>query len=724
MSAAKDKHVSEAIRYELDDEGIVTLTMDMPGQGANTMNPAFRAALQASVERLEAQGEALRGVVLTSGKKTFFAGGDLNSLLAAKPEDAAMMFERAQGMKALLRRLEQLPVPVVAAINGTALGGGFELCLACHARFVLDDKSIALGLPEATLGLLPGAGGVVRLVRMLGVEAAMPLIVDGPSFAAARALVLKLVDGLAADAADLLRQARSWIAANPQPQQPWDRKGFRVPGATANAVAPLPFLRSAPVLLMKKHRGLYPAPEAAMSAVVECAAVDFETASRIESRYLVHLATHPVSKNLITTFFFQMNEIKNGKGRPEGVPPATVQRLGVLGAGMMGAGIAQAAAQRGIPVVMKDVSLEAAQKGKARIEKTLAKAVEKGKLTPEKMAQALALVTPAGDAVALQGCDLIIESVFEKRDVKAQATQEAELQLAPGGFIGSNTSTLPITGLAQAVKQPADFIGIHFFSPVDRMPLVEIIKGRDTSPTTLARAVDFVQQLRKTPIVVNDSRGFFTSRVFGTFTKEGAAMLGEGLEAARIENAAIAVGMPVGPLAVMDETSMALTWSVRQQTIADLTAEGQPIPQHAGWDVIRTMAVDLKRPGRAGGGGYYDYPEGAPKQLWPGLAQQFPARDGAAVPDTDLRDRLLYIQSLEAIRCLEEGVIEAARDANIGSILGIGFPRWTGGTLQYVNSVGLKVFAERAAELAARYGERFAPPRLLLDMAERGERFV
>ncbi|MFT3820888.1 MAG: 3-hydroxyacyl-CoA dehydrogenase NAD-binding domain-containing protein [Rubrivivax sp.] len=719
--------MTDAIRYERDEQCIVTLTIDMPGQSANTMNPAFRAALAATVDRLaaelDADREAIAGIILTSAKKTFFAGGDLNNLLAARPEDAAMLFERAQGMKALLRRLETLGPPVVAALNGTALGGGFEIALACHARFAIDDAALMLGLPEASLGLLPGGGGVVRLVRLLGVEAAMPLIVEGPTFNPQRALELKLIDGLAPDLNGLLAQARAWIAAHPQPQQPWDRKGFRLPGATSNAVAPLAWLRSAPLALMSKHRGLYPAPEAAMSAVVECAAVDFDTASCIESRYLVHLVTHPVAKNLITTFFFQMNEIKNGKGRPEGQPPSTVQRLGVLGAGMMGAGIALAAAQRGLPVVLKDVSAEAAQKGRARIEAALARLVDKGRLDAARMARTLELIQPTGDAADLRGCDLIIESVFEKRDVKAQATAEAEALLAPGGFIGSNTSTLPITGLAAAVAQPERFIGIHFFSPVDRMPLVEIIKGRQTSAQTLARALDFVQQLKKTPIVVNDSRGFFTSRVFGTFTKEGAAMLAEGVAAARIENAAIAVGMPVGPLAVMDETSMALSWSVRQQTIADLTAEGQPVPQHPGWDVIRTMAVDLQRPGRAGGGGFYDYPPDGRKRLWLGLARHFNG-SGGDVPEADLRDRLLYIQAIESIRCMEEGVIEAARDANIGSVLGIGFPRWTGGTLQYVNHVGLQAFARRAAELAQRYGDRFEPPRLLLDRAERGERFV
>ncbi len=713
----------DAIRFDRDDEGIVTLTIDMPGQSANTMNPAFRAALEVAVERLVAERDRIKGVVLTSAKKTFFAGGDLNHLLAARREDAAAMFERASAMKRLLRRLETFGPPVVAAINGTALGGGFELCLACHARVVLDGPGVLLGLPEATLGLLPGAGGVVRLVRMLGVEAAMTLIVDGLTFAPARALELKLVDGLAPDLGALLAQARAWIAANPSARQPWDRKGFQLPGATAHAVAPLSVLRSAPLALMKKHRGLYPAPEAAMSAVVECAAVDFETASRIESRYLVHLATHPVSKNLITTFFFQMNEVKNGKGRPEGLPASSVRKLGVLGAGLMGCGIAQVAAARGIPVVLKDVSDEAATKGKARIDKLLTLGVDKGRLTPAQRERTLAAITPTGDAAALAGCDLIIESVFEKRDVKAAATREAQAFVADGGFLASNTSTLPISGLAEAVDRPEDFIGIHFFSPVDRMPLVEIIKGARTSAQTLARAHDFVMQLRKTPIVVNDSRGFYTSRVFGTYTREGAAMLGEGVEAARIENAAMAVGLPVGPLAVMDETSMALAWSVRQQTIADLTAEGRPIPQHPGWDVIRRMAVELGRPGRAGGGGFYDYPDGAPKRLWAGLVQQFP-HGAAQPPDADLRDRLLYIQALESVRCLEEGVIEAARDANIGSVLGIGFPRWTGGTLQFINSVGLPAFVARARELAARYGERFAPPARLVAMSAQNERFV
>jgi 3-hydroxyacyl-CoA dehydrogenase / enoyl-CoA hydratase / 3-hydroxybutyryl-CoA epimerase len=714
--------LNDTITYTIDEQGIVTLTMDQPGQSTNTMNPVFRLALEAAVSRLEAEKDRVRGVILTSGKKTFFAGGDLNSLLATRPEDSEMMFERSMGHKSLMRRLETLGPPIVAAVNGTALGGGFELTLACHARFVLDDRRIALGLPEATLGLMPGAGGIVRMVRMLGVEAAASLILEGIIFDPQRGVELKLCNGLAKDKEELLGLARAWIGANQAPKQAWDVKGFRVPGSNGASAASLTYLRQAPLALIRKHRGLYPAPETALAALVECANVDFDTASKIESRYLVHLATHPVAKNLITTFFFQMNEIKGGKGRPEGVTAFSARRVGVLGAGQMGAGIAQVAAQKGITVVLKDIDDEKAAQGKRRVEDSLRRSVEKGFLSAESAKDSLERVRSTGKASDLDGCDLIIETVSESRQIKALATREAEPFLAPGGVFGSNTSTLPISGLASACARPENFIGIHFFSPVDRMALVEIIKGAKTSPETLAHAYDFVQQLGKTPIVVNDSRGFFTSRVFGTFTKEGAAMLGEGVPAAMIENAAHAIGMPVGPLAVMDETSMGLMWSMRQQTIADLQAEGADVPQHPGWPVIEKMVVMLKRSGRAGGGGFYDYPAEGKKALWTGLAQQFP---GARQEPNyqDLRDRLLYIQAIESVRCMEEGVIESSRDANIGSVLGIGFPRWTGGTLQYINSVGLDAFVSRANELAGGYGQRFEPPALLVSMVQSGKRF-
>jgi 3-hydroxyacyl-CoA dehydrogenase/enoyl-CoA hydratase/3-hydroxybutyryl-CoA epimerase len=710
-----------AITYQTDDQGIVTLTIDMPGQATNTMTQVFREAYGAAVQRLEVERDQIAGVILTSGKSTFFAGGDLKSLLTAN--DAAAMFQRAETTKALMRRLEKLGKPVVAAINGTALGGGLELCLACHARFALDDEKIQLGLPETSLGLIPGAGGVARLTRLLGVQAATQLIVDGTLFNPRRALQMKLVNALAVDRDALLAQCREWILANPAAQQPWDQKGFRFPGACADAPADLTWLRTAPTLLLKKHRGLYPALEAAMSCAVEGAAVDFDTASRIESRYLANMAVHPVAKNLIRTFFFQMNEVKSGKSRPESVPPAQFKRVGILGVGLMGQGIAQVAAERGIVAVLKDMNLEKAEQGKAKVQQNLAKQVEKKRLTPEKMAAMLQAIVPAGDADGLKGCDLIIEAVFENREVKRKATQEAEPQLAAGGIFASNTSTLPISGLAEASARPENFIGLHFFSPVERMALVEIIKGKKTSAETLARAYDFVLQLGKTPIVVNDSRGFFTSRVFGTFTREGAAMLAEGVDPALIENAAIAAGLPVGPLAVMDETSMALAWSVREQTIKDLRAEGKPIPEHPAWAVIGKMVNELNRPGRAGGGGYYDYPQGGgKKQLWPGLAQHF-QRAAQPLPGEDIRDRFLFIQALESVRCLEEGVIEHPRDGNIGATLGIGYPRWTGGPLQFIDMMGAKAFARRASELASRYGERFAPPKRLAHMAETRQTF-
>ena len=713
----------QAIRYDKDAAGVVTLTIDMPGQSANTMNTVFREAYRAVVERIASELDSVSGVIITSAKKTFFAGGDLNSLLAVAPDEMQALYERSMAMKAVLRRLETLGRPVVAAINGAALGGGFELCLACHARFALDDGKILLGLPEVGLGLLPGGGGVVRLVRLLGLEAAMPLLVDGTTFSPARACELGLVDGVAADQEAMMTLGRQWIAANPAPTQAWDRKGWRLPGATATAPASLVFLRTAPVLLMKKTRGRYPAPLAIMSAAVEGAVVDFDSAMRIESRHFVGLATGPVAKNLITTFFFQMNEVKSGKGRPGGVPGANFTRIGLLGAGMMGSGIAQVSAAHGITTVLKDATAEQARKGKERVRSNLDKRVAKGAMGEAGREALLALIAPTADIADLAGCELIIEAVFENRELKAEVTREAEPMLVAGRIFASNTSTLPISGLADASARPANFIGLHFFSPVDRMPLVEVIKGRKTSPETLARALGYVRQIGKTPIVVNDARGFFTSRVFGTFTKEGAAMLAEGVPAALIENVAIGVAMPVGPLAVMDETSMALTLSVRRQTGIDLASEGKPLPSHPGWAVIERMAGEFRRPGRAAGGGFYDYPVDAPKQLWPGLAAEF-GKPGVELPIGDLQDRMLYAQAIESIRTMEEGVIDHARDGNIGSVLGIGFPRWTGGTLQFVNMIGARPFAERAAQLAGKYGPRFAPPKLLLDMAERNERFV
>ncbi len=712
----------DLIRYDRGDDGIVTLTLDNPGKSANMMNTAFRAALEQAVERLEAEREDIRGVIVTSAKKTFLAGGDLAAILALEPGDVAGSFQRAEHTKALLRRLELLGRPVAAAINGAALGGGMELCLACHARFCVNAKGVKLGLPETNLGLIPAAGGIVRLVRMIGLKAAVPLIVDGKIISPAQALDLGLLTEIVPDIDAALQKARDWIGSDPDLTKPWDRKGYRLPGSTEAYVADPTYLRTAPILLMKKSRGRYPAQEAAMRAAIEGASVDFDAASRIESRHFAAVATGPVAKNMITTLFFHMQDANSGKSRPEGVAPRHVSRLGVLGAGMMGGGIALAAAARGIDCVLKDVAAEAADKGKDRLRTMLDTQVARGRMTRDKVDAELARITPTGTAQDLEGCDLIIEAVFEDRALKANVTREAEPMLAEGGIFASNTSTLPISGLAEASNRPENYIGLHFFSPVDRMPLVEIIKGRETSAETLAGALDFVQQIGKTPIVVNDSRGFFTSRVFGTYTREGAQMVDDGLSAALIENVAADAGLPVGPLTVLDQVSLSLTNSARQQALRDAQAEGITLPPASGYDIVAKM-VALGRLGRAAGGGFYDYAEDGTKTLWPGLVTHFKA-GSLEIDIKDIEDRLLYIQAIEAIRIFEEGVVETVRDANVGSILGIGYPRWTGGVLQFVNMVGTADFAARANALADAYGERFRPPALLLEKAARNEAFV
>jgi 3-hydroxyacyl-CoA dehydrogenase/enoyl-CoA hydratase/3-hydroxybutyryl-CoA epimerase len=700
------------VRFEKDSGNVVTLTFDAPGAAVNTMTAQWQEAFEAAVARIVKEKDSIAGVILASAKKTFFAGAELKDVVALEPSEGPRIFGEVERMKRSFRALETLGRPVVAAVNGTALGGGFEIALAAHCRIVLDDARIQLGFPEVTLGLLPGAGGVTKLVRLLGLERAMPYLIEGKLMRPADAAELGLVQGLAADLEALSRMAREWIAAHPSPRQPWDEEGYRLPGGAPSNPRISQMLAIAPAMLAEKTRHLYPAPEAIMAAAAEGAYVDFDTAMRIESRYLAKLAVSPVTKNMITAFFFNLNAIRSGASRPKDVPKWKATKVGILGAGMMGSGIAWANASRGVPCVLKDVALEQAEKGKAYTEKLL----EKRKRSREP----LSLITPTATPKDLAGCDLIIEAVFEKRDLKAQVTREAEPMLAAGGIFASNTSTLPITGLATASEHPERFIGLHFFSPVDRMPLVEIIRGAKTSPETLARAYDYVLQIGKTPIVVNDSRGFYTSRTFGTFVQEGCAMLAEGIPAAVIENAGKLAGMPVGPLAVIDETSMSLSVHVMEQTIADLKAEGRPLPpEHPGQKVIERMVREFKRPGRAGGGGFYEYPKGGRKFLWPELARVF-GKPGAAYDFEELKERLLYRQSIETARCLEEGVLTTVHDANIGSIFGIGFPAWTGGALQYVNHVGAAKFVQRADRLAGKYGPRFEPPKLLRDLAAAG----
>lgn len=732
-----------SIRYDRAEDGVVTLTLDAPGQSANTMNAAFSADLHAVVDRLEAEGESLRGVVITSAKKTFFAGGDLRELIRVRPADAERIFERTLAVKRDLRRLETLGRPVVAALNGAALGGGYEIALACHHRVALDAPGSRIGLPEVTLGLLPGGGGVVRTVRLLGItDALLNVLLKGQRHRPARALELGLIHRVVRTEEELLAAAREFIDAHPEARQPWDEPGHRIPGGTPASRGFAAQLPAFPANLRKETAGApYPAPRNILAAAVEGAQVDVDSAMVIEARYFTELVTGQTAKNMTQAFFFDLQAVNSGASRPAGEPAARVARAGVVGAGMMGAGIAYALARAGIEVVLKDVSAEAAARGKEHSATLLAKAVARGRTTEAERDALLARITPTAETADLAGCEVVVEAVFEDTGLKNRVFGEIERVVAPGTLLCTNTSTLPVTGLAEAVGRPQDFIGLHFFSPVDRMPLVEIIRGGKTSDAALARAFDLVRQIDKTPIVVNDSRGFFTSRVIGQFINEGVAMLGEGVAAASVEQAAAQAGYPAKVLALLDDLTLTLPRKVRNETRAAVEAAGGTWTEHPAEKVIDRMVDEFGRTGRSGGAGFYDYAEdGTRLGLWPGLREHFQAGADAAaadrdagsgggpggVPMADMRERMLFAEALETVRLLEEGVLTSVADANIGSILGIGFPAWTGGVLQYVNGYpgGPAGFTARARELADRYGERFTPPRLLVAKAESGESFT
>nr|WP_030499789.1 3-hydroxyacyl-CoA dehydrogenase NAD-binding domain-containing protein [Micromonospora purpureochromogenes] len=714
--------MANTIRWEHGDDGIVLLTLDHPGRSANVMNAEFGESLAATVDRLEAERDRIIGVIVTSAKKTFFAGGDLETLVRLTPADAEASAADAAALKKAVRRLETLGRPVVAAINGSALGGGLELALGCHHRIVLDDPAIEIGFPEVTLGLLPGCGGVVRTVRLLGVTAALTdWLLRGQRRRPQDALAHGLVDELTADRDALMAAARDWIAANPDPTQPYDRKGYRMPGGTPSSPGLATQLPAMPALLRKQLKGApYPAPRNILAAAVEGAQVDLDTAFVIEGRYFTELATGQVAKNMIKALFF---DLQAARSRTAGGDHEPVRSVAVVGAGMMGAAIAYVCARAGMRVVLKDVTVEGAERGKAYSAGLLDKAVARGRSTPEKRDEILGRIHATGDVADLAGVDLVIEAVFEDPALKHKVYAEIE-QVAPDALIASNTSTLPITLLAEGVSRPEEFVGLHFFSPVDKMPLVEVIRGERTDEATLGRALGVVRQLRKTPIVVNDSRGFFTSRVIGTFTNEGVAMLAEGIPAATIEQASSQAGYPAPVLALMDELTLTLPRKIRLETAAATVAAGGTWRPHAADAVIDRMIDECGRTGRSGGAGFYDYRDGKRAGLWPGLREQFGGTN-LDTPFEDLKERMLFIEAIESVRCLDEGVLTSVADANVGSILGIGYPSWTGGVLQYVNQYdgGLPGFVARARVLAERYGERFEPPPLLVGMAERGERF-
>jgi 3-hydroxyacyl-CoA dehydrogenase/enoyl-CoA hydratase/3-hydroxybutyryl-CoA epimerase len=723
---------ASSVRYEKDADGIVMLTLDDPNARANTMNAAFAADLARTLDRLErdiADGGVV-GVVVASAKSTFFAGADLNELIAIGPDQAGQAFETSMGIKRLLRRLETCGVPVVAAVNGAALGGGLEICLACHRRIAVDAPAVQIGFPEVTLGLLPGAGGVVRTVRMMGIlSALLDVLVNGNRYRPGPALEKGLVDQLVPTTDDLLPTARQWLLDHRDDPdaavQPWDRKGYKLPGGTPSHPSMAGILPAVPAMLRKQVKGVpFPAPRAIVSAAVEGAQVDFETAQRIEARYFASLASGRVSKAMIQAFFFDMQALNAGSLRPKGPEKFTAQRLAVLGAGMMGAGIAYAAAKSGLEVVLRDVSMEAAEKGKAYSEKLVAKAVSRGRMTEDAAAALLERITPTDNVEDLKGCDSVIEAVFEDPSLKRKVFGEVQHVVNADALLGSNTSTLPITQLAEGVDRPEDFIGIHFFSPVDKMPIVEIIKGERTTDETLARTVDLVLQIKKTPIVVNDSRGFYTSRVIGLMVNEGLAMLAEGVAPMTIERATTMAGYPVGVLQLSDELNLELMAKIEKATREGMKAEGREYVGHPGTATLYAM-LDAGRSGRARGAGFYEYDEqGNRGGLWKGLAELFPPAH-EQIPLQDVQDRMLFAEALETARCFEEGVIESSAAANIGSILAIGFPAITGGAVTFMTNYegGLAGFVDRARDLAAAYGPRFEPTPWLVAKAESGEGF-
>jgi 3-hydroxyacyl-CoA dehydrogenase/enoyl-CoA hydratase/3-hydroxybutyryl-CoA epimerase len=722
---------TNTIRWQRDEDGIVVLTLDDPNQSANTMNAAYMASMAATADRLEAERDEITGVVITSAKDTFFAGGDLHDLKRATKASAPEIADGIREVKRQLRRLETLGKPVVAAINGAALGGGLEICLACHHRIALDDPKVQLGFPEVQLGLLPGAGGIVRTVRMLGIaNALLQLLMQGQRHRPAKAKELGIVDEIVATRDELVPAAKAWIKANPEAVQPWDVKGYKIPGGTPSTPSLAQNLPAFPANLRKQIKGAnYPAPHHIMAAAVESTQVDFDNAIEIEGRYFVDLATSQVAKNMIQAFFFDLQHVNGERERPETIEPYTAKKMVVLGAGMMGAGIAYVCAKAGIEVVLKDVSLEAAEHGKDYSKKLVAKAVERGRSTQEEADALLARIIPTGEAVHAEDAELVIEAVFEDPRVKAEVFAEVEPHIAPDALLASNTSTLPITGLAEGVARPERFIGMHFFSPVDKMPLLEIIKGEKTTDETLYHALDIAKFIKKTPIVVNDSRGFFTSRVIGTFLNEAIGMLLEGIPAPTIEQASSQAGYPAPVLQLTDEVNMKLMYRIHVATL-------EAGEMRRGWDdhpsetVVERMLYKFDRPGRLQGRGFYEYDEdGKRVGLWKGLRDAFPSvADPSSIDMRDLEERMLVIEALETVKCLDEGVIETMADANIGSIMGIGFPAWTGGVLQYINGYqhpvhgsGPAAFVARAHELAARYGERFEPPASLVEKAERGE---
>ena len=716
------------IDWNLGNDRVLVLTIDDPTQSTNTMTEAFARDLTATIDRLVAEKDSFDGVIVTSGKDSFFAGGDLNLLMNAEPQDAPTIALGLDTYKAAFRRLETLGKPVVAAINGTALGGGFELALACHHRIALDAKGSQLGLPEVTLGLLPGAGGVTRTVRLLGItDAVLNVVGQGQRMKPAKAQRVGIIDEVVSTADEMFAQARAWIKANPDATQPWDAKGYKIPGGAPSSPALAANLPAFPANVRKQLKGApMPAPIAVLAAAVEGAQVDLDTAFAIETRYCTNLICGQISTNMIKALFFDLGAINKGASRPDGHPVRRPQKVLVLGAGMMGAGIAYVQAQAGMDVVLKDVTIEDAERGKEYSRKLLDSALAKGKITQDKRDAILDRIHPSADPSDAKGCEFVVEAVFEDPSLKKKVFAEIEDIVDTDALLGSNTSTLPITDLATGVQRPKDFIGLHFFSPVDKMPLVEIIVGAQTSDEALARAIDYTLAIKKTPIVVNDSRGFFTSRVIGQFMDEALSLVAEGVHPATVEQAATQAGYPVGALALADEINLKLAQKIRRSLRENMIAENKRWVDSRAYPLVDAMVDDFDRSGRLEKRGFYEYDEAGKKLgLWAGLAEKY-TRDENSIPFIDMQERMLFAESLDTVRCFDEGVLRTVADANVGSIFGIGYPAWTGGVIQYINQYagGVAGFVARADELRGKYGDRFEVPDSLRAMAAGGKAFT
>ena len=710
----------QTITYQVDADGVAIVKVDVKDKPMNVITPEFMDDISEVADKISGD-DKVKGAVVTSGKSSFMAGADLKDLVATFDErtDAAEVYGWCRKLQQAYRKLETCGKPVAAAINGTALGGGLELALACHYRVVGNNPKTKLGQPEVQIGLMPGAGGTQRLLRIMGIEASLRMNTEGKHFLPEQALEMGFVNEVV-EPGNEVEAAKAWVLQTEETDAPWDRKGFKVPGG-AGLMNPKAIQTQVigAALMQKMTNHNYPAPLAIMAATYEGSVLPMDKALDVESKYFTQLLMDPTSRNMTRTLFLNKGAADKLVRRPEGPEKRPVTKLGILGAGMMGAGVAYVSAYAGMQVILLDMSKDNAEKGKDYSRELLQKRIDRGRMNADKAADILERITTTDNYDDLAGCELVIEAVFEDVGIKADVTAKTEAVIDDDAIFASNTSTLPITGLAKASKRPEQFIGIHFFSPVDKMPLVEVIVGEKTGDVAIAQALDYIQQIRKTPIVVNDSRGFYTSRVFGTYSKEGIMMLAEGVNPALIENVAKHAGMPVGPLAVTDEVSIELSYHVLKMTREGL---GQDYVATSADEVITKFIEELDRKGKKTGKGFYDYPEGGRKHLWSGLAEHYPLADEQPDPD-EVRKRILYVQAIDSVRCMDEGVVTHPADADIGSIFGWGFPPYTGGTISFIETEGLANFVAEADRLAKTYGERFSVPDSLREMAKNGETF-